>query len=268
MPNNLESIIKDLYELDPTLRSEDKAVRELVASLLASKPVVLPDQTFVADLRSKLMVANSTKPVNTRSVLSPWFMYFVPVGVVAILVFMMVPRPLSHQAVPTQLYEVDETTEIEPEYTADEPVMNSDDAVDAKRSFVAPEATPAVELRTMEMAMPAQDLDLGETFSIPTQAPGNVVVVDFASFTEQTFLVIQKDRQGTPGEVIGVSQVLNGQLEGIEIALMQKLLKDETYFATAYRDNGDGIYTPSKDSLVYDASGTLPLQQMFSTLPF
>jgi hypothetical protein len=262
MPNNLESIIKDLYELDPTLRSEDKAVREVVASLLSNKPVVLPDQVFVADLRAKLLVAHSTKPVNERPILSPWFMYLAPIGVVGVLIFMMVPKPLTHQAVPTMLNEA-----VELDSVADEPTESTSDAIDAKRSFVAPEAVPASgEMRTMEMALPVEVP--GETFIISTQAPGQLIRVDFVAFTEPTFLVIQKDRDGMPGEVVGVSQVLNGDMSRVEIALMSKMLKDETFFATAYRDNGDGIYTPGKDVLVYDASGNLPLQQMFSTSPF
>jgi hypothetical protein len=261
MPNNLELIIKDLYELDPTLRLEDKAVREVVTSLLANKPVVLPDQVFVENLRAKLLVTHSTKPVNERLIISPWLMYFAPIGVVAVLLLMMVPKPLSHQAVPTM------TDEVSPfDSSADVRLESSSEATDSSRSFVAPKTTPADEMRTMEMALPVSET--GDTFNIYEQLPGQLVRVYFASFVGPTFLVIQKDRQGYPGEVVGVSQVLNGQMEGFEIALMVKMLEGETFFATAYRDNGDGIYTPGKDALVYDASGVVPLQQMFSTSLF
>lgn len=258
MPDNLEQIVKDLYELDPTLRSEDKAVRELVASLLANKPVVLPDQTFVEDLRAKLLVTHSAKPVSNRPIISPWLMYFAPVGVMAILLLMMVPKPLSHQVLPTM------TDEVLPfNSSVESQVENTDEAADSKRSFMAPEVAPAsVEMRTMEMAVPAQDTV--ETFNISTQLPGQIIKVDFATFTGATFLVIQKDRQGYPGEVVGVSQVLNGQMEGFEIALMTMMLEGEAFFATAYRDNGDGIYTPGKDNVVLDVTGSLPIQQLFS----
>ena len=267
MRNNLESIIKDLYELDPTLRSEDQAVRGLVASLLLNKPVVLLDQAFARDLRAKLLVAHSTESVVVKPIASQWFMYLAPVGVVAVLVFMMVPKPLSHQAVPTELNEA-----IEQDSSVDVQIEGADEAMDAKRSFITPEATPTTELRTMEAIIPTAtvpaEMEIRMPFFISDQQPGQLIKVDFVSFNEPTFLVIQKDRQGNPGEVIGVSQVLMGRIEGTEIALMQKMLIDKTFFATAYRDNGDGIYTPGKDTPVYDASGTLPLKQLFSTRPF
>jgi len=244
-------------------------VRELVTSLLVNKPVVLPDQTFVADLRARLLVAHSTKPVNEHHILSPWFRYLAPIGVVAVLIFIMVPKPLTHQAVPIILNEATELDSM-----ADETIESAVDsaevpsnAIDAKRSFMAPETVPSrSDMKTMEMALPVEVP--GETFSISTQAPGQLIRVDFVSFLEPTFFVIQRDRDGKPAEVVGVSQVLSGEVSEIEIVLMTKMLKDETFFATAYRDNGDGIYTPDQDSLVFDTSGVLPLQQMFSTSQF
>ena len=261
MPNNLELIIKDLYELDPSLRSEDQAVRGLVASLLSNKPVILPEKAFARDLRGKLLVAHSIKGVVVKPIASQWFMYLAPVGVVAVLLFMMVPKPLSHQVVPTQFNEA-----VELDSSVEVQVESAVEAMDSKRSFIVPEVAPANEMRTMEMATPAQDL--AETFNISTQLPSQVIKVHFIHFNEPTLLVIQKDREGNPGEIIGVSQVLMGEIEGAEIALRQKMLIDETFFATAYRDDGDGIYTPGKDIRVYDNSGVLPIQQLFSTHPY
>ena len=237
-------------------------MRGLVAALLANKPMVLPDQAFARDLRAKLLVAHSTQSVVAKPILSAWFMYLAPVGVVVVLLLMMVPKPLSHQVIPTMINE-NKPLDSVPE-TAIEDIGGD---IDAKRSFSAPEATPAADTSVMKtMATPA--LLSSDTFNISTQLPGQLIKVDFVFFNEPTLLVIQKDRQGNPGEVIGVSQVLVGNIEGVEIALMQKMLIDETFFATAYLDNGDGIYTPNKDTPVFDASGTLSLQQAFSVSPF
>ncbi len=88
---DMEAIITDLYKLDPELASHDTEVRSLVAGLIAQQPKPVPDQVFVERLRRKLLMSAPEPALTWQTVL--W--HLMPVGAVAVLVFMLVPSYTS-----------------------------------------------------------------------------------------------------------------------------------------------------------------------------
>ncbi|MCF7794883.1 hypothetical protein K9M50_00790 [Patescibacteria group bacterium] len=53
--NKIDKILQDLYKIDPELKKQEKELIKIIKKLLASKPEVKIDQSFVKDLRKKLL---------------------------------------------------------------------------------------------------------------------------------------------------------------------------------------------------------------------
>ena len=261
MKDSLELIIKDIYALDPSLVERDVEVRALVSAFSAKKPVVEIDAQFVASLRGELLTAAPVSKV-IQVTPSPWWMvYGAPVGVMAILLLMLIPRdtPVQNQA------PVEESS----------PVMEAEvfmdiapSAADMKRSMPTDDSEAGAATMMMEADTTMMSVEpSGDTFSISTQVPGDVVFVDFVTLTQPGFLVIQAYLPEGPGEVLGLSPLLAvGSAQQIEIRLSVETEPEQTFYATLYLDDGDGLFVPKTDMLVYDMAGN-PLQQIFSTDP-
>ncbi len=260
MKDSLELIIKDIYTLDPSLVEQDGEVRALVSAFSEQKPQVVIDTAFVQSLRADLLKPARVMPVVTPT-RSPWWMvYGAPVGVMALLLLMLIPR-----SVPVQ----NEVPTIAPSPTSEADMYfesYSDGAEESKRSAPASGAAESMmmEADTMMMSAPVS----GDTFQVSTQEPGNTILVDFASLEQAGYLVIQVYTEDGPGEVLGMSPLLAaGMIEQVEIALSLTTQPDQTFYAVLYRDDGDGLFSLEADMLVYDQSGTVPFMQMFSTTP-
>ena len=261
MKDSLELIIKDIYTLDPSLVEQDGEVRALVSAFSEQKPVVVVDAAFVQSLRADLVKPARVMPVAVLTK-SPWWMvYGAPVGVLALLLIMLIPKTEPvHNEVPT---------------IAPSPVREADmyfesysDGAEEETKRSAPAGGAAesmmMEADTMMMSAPVS----GDTFQISTQAPGDTVVVDFASLEQAGYLVIQAYTEEGPGEVLGTSPLLAaGMIEQVQITLNVTTEPDQTFFAVLYHDDGDGLFSPEADMMVYDQSGTVPLSQLFSTTP-
>lgn len=261
MKDSLELIITDIYTLDPSLVEQDGEVRALVSAFSEHKPEVRIDAAFVQSLRADLLKVVPVAPVlSATSTPSPWWMvYAAPVGVLALLLLMLVPKatPVIENEVPVDVPA--------PVMEADMYMEQEDGAVEMKRSIpVEPEgATMMMEADTMMMGAPVAS----DSFQIGTQEPGRVVLLDFVSLSEPSFVVIQAYTPEGPGEVIGVSPFLTaGDAQLLEVKLTVSMDADQTFYAVLYRDDGDGLFSLTADSLVYDQSG-VALSQLFSTIP-
>ena len=257
MHDPLEHILADIYTLDPSLKENEGEVRVLVSALIEAKPDVVPSEIFVQELRTKLQTG-VVSHVAHKPVLSPWIMYLTPVGIMAILVLMLVPEYLT---APTH----DDTGIVLPmmlEESAGTQSTESLEMGDMKRS------APVQELYTPTLMQDSSMESQESTLFIPTQPVGNTVFVEYVSLSQSGFVVIETSEDGQPGKVVGVSILLApGYTSLLQIPLFTPMGIDQTFFATVYLDNGDGRFTPGVDTPHYDSSGTLPLQQMFSTMP-
>jgi hypothetical protein len=104
MNEKIESIINDLYAIDPTLREHDARIRALVATLIEVKPRVEIDQIFVTALRAQLLSSvqktqiHSAQP--TRESWNYWLFRLAPVGAIAVLFIALAPQ-LTQVGIPT-----------------------------------------------------------------------------------------------------------------------------------------------------------------------
>ncbi len=245
-----ENIIRDLYALDPSLEERDAEVRSIVNALMSVKPTVSIDPTFVSNLRAQLV-----KPVNVvrESIPSPfesWLLRLTPLAGVAILILMLVPEIIT----PTRTYQNESVSSEEAMFTLPAPT--------AKR-------TAPAEPESSSLMLVAEDAALAtDSFTVSEQQRGDSVLVDFVFLTAPSFVVIQRNDSGEPGEIIGVSPLLHeGHMELIDVPLISQTEAEETYFAVLYRDDGDSLWREGYDVPVFDASGITPLSVLFSTLP-
>lgn len=86
------------------------------------------------------------------------------------------------------------------------------------------------------------------------QLPGREVKVSFVSLEKDGFVVIHENKDGKPGQAIGVSSLLPaGETKNIlPIALSRQVLHGETFWVALHGDDGDGTFDPFKDSFLTD----------------
>ncbi len=250
MKDSLELIIEDLYSLDPSLREKDGEIRALLQAVVASKPVVEIDEKFVRNLRHDLLEAKTISQTKAKATPSPWWMvYGAPVGVFAVLVLMLLPRT-AH-------------------LPSEAPTSGSDGVMQEEMFYDSAEA-PAMNKRSIQMSDPSATMMMNgaeSSFEIDSQLPGDVVLVNFLSLSEAGFIVVQEYLPEGPGEVLGTSPLLTtGLLEQFEISLDVATKPGQTLYAVLYLDNGDGVFSPDSDLLVYVNYTGDPLYQIFSVL--
>ncbi len=84
MNNNIETILNDLYALDPSLREQEPALKELLLKLIEIRPGIVVDNNFVANLRAQL-IARASKADSSRLALNPkWAYSFAALAIVAV----------------------------------------------------------------------------------------------------------------------------------------------------------------------------------------
>jgi hypothetical protein len=90
MKNNIDTILEELYAIDPSFREHEKELRTLVIKLVTLKPDTKFDQTFADQLKTQLLgVSLSTKPLSfmDRFLSATAMRYAVSGGLIAFLVF-------------------------------------------------------------------------------------------------------------------------------------------------------------------------------------
>lgn len=102
MNHNIETIIEELYNIDPTLKAHESELRALVVALVDSKPDVSVDDTFARELRARLLARDASSVHLVRESLghnfSWWAFRLVPFGMVALLLFFVQkPQPQNSE---------------------------------------------------------------------------------------------------------------------------------------------------------------------------
>lgn len=87
------------------------------------------------------------------------------------------------------------------------------------------------------------------------QGESSDLTVTMVTITEPGFVVIHADSNGQPGEVLGSSTLLqSGSHNNTPIKLSRKTVNGEIIYAVLHKDNGDGQYT-STDETVKGSNG-------------
>ncbi|MES3031234.1 MAG: hypothetical protein V4697_02370 [Patescibacteria group bacterium] len=91
---------------------------------------------------------------------------------------------------------------------------------------------------------------------ISDQFPGNIVYLSSVQLANPGFVVIHKDNKGVPGDIIG-SQYFDKGINPGKITLTSPTVEGGIYYAVLHTDDGDKIFSATKDLPIKDASGNI-----------
>ncbi len=91
---------------------------------------------------------------------------------------------------------------------------------------------------------------------VADQAPGNIVYISSVQLAAPGFVVIHKDNNGTPGDVIGSKFFEKGIFPG-QITLSSPTLDGGIYYAMIHSDDGDKKFDIRKDLPLKDSAGSI-----------
>lgn len=89
------------------------------------------------------------------------------------------------------------------------------------------------------------------------QYPGNVVYVSSVQVQNPSWVVIQSDKDGQPGAIMGSAHFDAGINPGGKITLSTPTLDGGTYYAVIYTDSGSGKFDAVKDVPLKDSVGNI-----------
>ena len=260
MKHDIDTMLEELYELDPSLRSRGD-LRVVVKALLASRPDARPDPTFIARLRHDL-TSRPSSSARPQIIHSPyWWMFrLAPVGVLAVLLLAFVGQTNRSGF---DFEAPSDSTDSSPTYLRVESIPPMGAGGEAPTSFKATgmsaESAPA----------PSMDSAVTQTtgaisLNVSEQLPGLVVSVDYVELGARGFVVIREGSRDGFGLVLGTSSVLPiGRIEGITILLARPMREDEVFAAVLYADDGDGVYRDGIDEPILDPVLGIPMYAVF-----
>jgi hypothetical protein len=112
---------------------------------------------------------------------------------------------------------------------------------------------------------PPTTMNTANRISIVDQAPGNIVYVSSVQLAAPGYVVIHKDKAGTPGDVIGYKYFEAGIYPG-QITLTSPTVEGGVYYAMLHSDDGDKVFNSAKDLPLKDASGNIIMKLFRVTL--
>lgn len=83
---------------------------------------------------------------------------------------------------------------------------------------------------------------------------GESIIVDYVLLENKGFVGIHGQIDGKPGEVVGVSDLLEtGETENVNVTLKREIEEGEILFAILHKDDGDGEFSfPGPDTPITD----------------
>ncbi|HEY4479017.1 MAG TPA: hypothetical protein VI981_01505 [Candidatus Paceibacterota bacterium] len=98
---------------------------------------------------------------------------------------------------------------------------------------------------------------------VNNQMPGKNVAIALVALLEDGWVVIHKDSNGKPGQIIGTKYFKAGESRGfLELAAPST---SGTYYAALYSDNGDGRFDVTEDAAI--VSDGEPMMMIFQIGP-
>ncbi len=91
---------------------------------------------------------------------------------------------------------------------------------------------------------------------ISDQFPGNIVYISSVQIDQPGFIAIHKDKNGTPGDIIG-SQYFDKGINPGKITLTSPTVEGGIYYAMLHLDDGDKKFDAKKDLPLKDTSGNI-----------
>lgn len=104
---------------------------------------------------------------------------------------------------------------------------------------------------------------LSNSVTVSDQAAGRAATIDGVTLKESGYVVIHEDAKGSPGKVIGNSNVLQvGTYNNLTVNLTRVSKEGEILYAMLHSDDGDGTYGfPDEDFPIKDEKGQVVLKK-------
>lgn len=114
------------------------------------------------------------------------------------------------------------------------------------------------------------------TFSAMLEKGGNAIYVEdqlaesllvqvgFVILSTPGYVVIYDDASGTPGSVIGSSDLLQDGGEHLVVTVDDPLMDKQVYYAMLYHDDGDGVFDVNKDTQATDSEDSVVLMSFLA----
>ncbi len=105
-----------------------------------------------------------------------------------------------------------------------------------------------------------------KVFDQPLPSDGNIII-DTVFMDRKGFLVIMGDRDYFPGEVIGISNLLeiNKEFKSMKVKIDPSKVRNRVHVTIAF-DNGDNTFNFEKEEILRD-SGNIIISEIISILP-
>lgn len=230
-PMDHESLLRELFEIDPSLREREANVREILATLRAvGKDGVPINPQFVHSLRADLLnkVANPI-PSPYHSFLSA-SLRFAPLSALAILLLILLPGGRGEAPPSSVQQNVPESMMLETAPLAPNAKLRSTDTVET--SSLMPVANSAQQ----------------NTIIAARQQAGSSVILDEVTLSAPGFVLVRT--YTTEGEevILGKSQLLEkGTTQQLSIQVREPLHVGDLFTVTLVQDDGSGLFEAARD---------------------
>jgi hypothetical protein len=260
---HIDIMVRELIEFDSSLSEREADLRIIIRELIAKKTNITVDPEFAKTLRARLMTSRSKSIVTPYMQFNFWAVRLAPIGVVALLVFMLMPQRLHYLEVsdaPTE-----ESASLESDLFESTAVVQ--DEMPSAKSAPALYGDDTVQSNTLRVSGMGGDAQVPppDRFEIGMQQPGVSVTLQLLTLTRPGFAVIHAFNQNGIGAVVGISPLQNGGTTvGVPIYLRTVTRRGEMYYATLYHDNGNGVFSLSDDVPVIDPTYGVPFSTTFT----
>ncbi len=238
MKTDINKIVKEVLAENPDLSLEVSELQALVSELSEKRPSVTVDPVFRARLRAELL-SRSVSHKEKRSVLPWWLIYTVPVGVTALLIFVIQPTSTTAPLVPTNTDSFDSAPSV---IQMEEGSMMK--AVD--------ESNPSHEAGYSEDVTEASEsFGSNDFFTVAFTPDRQQVRFSYLFLSAPAFISIT----GPEGIIFTSNLFLPGEHTNLMLPLNVIISSGATYTATLYYDNGDTVFTEGEDIVALNPTG-------------
>lgn len=103
------------------------------------------------------------------------------------------------------------------------------------------------------------------TIFMNPQMPGSEIQVTTVMLQQPGYVVIHRDNNGEPGEVIGHSALLGTDVVDARVELNEAVVDGDQLYAMLHSDDGDGVYEfPDADEPIVDETTGEPVMMLFT----
>jgi hypothetical protein len=258
---NRESLIRDIILLDPSLEAHEAELRMLVSELVSKKPTVEINDVFRTSLRARILTRPKKSSWTAFDGVAWWASRLIPVGALALLLIILVPGDILHAP-----EEINDSADLigdaalDPDMIAEKGVRDTFSSEMAlMESSPQPDASfgyrdaPVENGLSMKMAREGAPSD---PFIVSPQIPSPRIQIDSITTEFPVFAVVYSSKSGGEKQIEGVSPlILPGTTSSVPIYTRIPTRAYEEYTITLHRDNGDRIFNPNRDSVLFDSFG-------------